>query len=73
MPANNTRGTVARQWELLKRLPSSGPGKSAGELHQELKDLGFEVSKRQVERDLQQLSEAFPLHCNDRSIPWGWR
>ena len=73
MPANNTRGTVARQWELLKRLPTSGPGKSAGELRQELKDLGFAVGKRQVERDLQQLSEAFPLHCNDRSIPWGWR
>lgn len=73
MPANKTRHTLARQWELLKRLPSRGPGKTASDLACELKDAGFDVSKRQVERDLGELMDAFDLHCNNGSIPYGWR
>ena len=73
MPSETTRGTVARQWELLQRLPTSGPGLTTTELVLILKAAGFSVSKRQVERDLQNLSEAFPLDCNNGSIPWGWR
>jgi predicted DNA-binding transcriptional regulator YafY len=73
MPSNKTRHTLARQWELLKRLPSRSAGKTASELTQELQDAGFEVSKRQVERDLGELMEAFDLDCNNGSIPYGWR
>lgn len=73
MPAHTTRHTLARQWELLKRLPSRGPGKTASELARELQDVGFEVSKRQIERDLSELLEAFDLDCNNASIPYGWR
>ena len=29
MPSNTTRNTILRQWELLKLLPSRGPGKTA--------------------------------------------
>jgi predicted DNA-binding transcriptional regulator YafY len=73
MPADSTRNTLLRQWELLKLLPSRGAGKSAGELAQALNAGGFTVSKRQVERDLNTLGESFPLECNDKSIPYGWR
>jgi predicted DNA-binding transcriptional regulator YafY len=64
---------ILRQWELLKRLPTRGSGASARELTSALNQLGFEVSKRQVERDLQDLSTVFPLHCNDNGVPFGWR
>lgn len=38
-----------------------------------LNDAGFKVSKRQVERDLGQLMDAFALDCNNASVPFGWR
>ena len=73
MPANKTRNTLARQWELLKQLPTRGAGKSAKEISDALAEAGFTVSKRQVERDLLDLQEVFGLECNDASIPYGWR
>jgi predicted DNA-binding transcriptional regulator YafY len=73
MPADATRNTLLRQWELLKRLPSRGVGKSADELAKDLNASGFQVSKRQVERDLNALGESFPLDCNNKSKPFGWR
>ena len=73
MPATTTRRTLARQWELLKLLPSRGTGKTAAELTQDLNAVGFKVSKRQVERDLWELYEAFHLECNETSLPYGWK
>lgn len=73
MPSNKTRNTLARQWELLKLLPSRGAGKTAKEISEALAEAGFSVSKRQVERDLLDLQEVFGLECNDASIPYGWR
>ncbi|MEB3903108.1 WYL domain-containing protein, partial [Pseudomonas putida] len=37
-----------------------------------LRDVGFSVSKRTIERDLNELSLIFPLERNDKSIPYGW-
>ena len=73
MPSNKTRNTLARQWELLKLLPTRGAGKTAKEIADALAEAGFAVSKRQVERDLLDLQEVFGLECNDASIPYGWR
>lgn len=73
MPADKTRNTLARQWELLKLLPTRGAGRTAKELAELLNEAGFEVSKRQVERDLGQLMDAFALDCNNASTPYGWR
>lgn len=73
MPSNKTRNTLARQWELLKLLPTRGSGKTAKEIADALAEAGFAVSKRQVERDLIDLQEVFGLQCNDASIPYGWR
>lgn len=73
MSANTTRNTLARLWELLKCLPKSGAGKSALQLSQDLGGRGFLVSKRQVERDLRDLSASFSLHCNSAGSPYGWR
>ncbi len=73
MPAQTTRNTLARLWELLKCLSKSGTGKSAQQLSQDLQVRGFSVSKRQVERDLHDLSASFSLHCNKAGTPYGWR
>lgn len=73
MPTQTTRNTLARLWELLKCLPKNGSGKSAQQLSQDLQVRGFSVSKRQVERDLHDLSASFSLHCNRAGTPYGWR
>ncbi|MBT8614127.1 WYL domain-containing protein [Polynucleobacter paneuropaeus] len=73
MPANKTRNSLARQWELLKLLPSRSEGKSAAELVKELNEAGYAISKRQVERDLLDLQEFFGLECNDDHMPYKWR
>lgn len=72
MPSDSTRNTLARQWELLKLLPSRRPGKTVSELTAELADFGFTVTKRTVERDLSNLSGVFPLDCNTKGTPYGW-
>ncbi|WP_342650017.1 WYL domain-containing protein [Pseudomonas sp. REB1044] len=72
MPFATTRATLSRQWALLRQLPSRSPGVTSAELVWRLRDVGFTVSKRTVERDLNELSLIFPLERNDKSIPFGW-
>jgi len=72
MPKANTSHALARQWELLKLLPPKGPGITAKDLAERLARAGFEVSKRTIERDLQDLSLIFPVMCNEKGIPYGW-
>ena len=73
MPANSKQSAMLRLWEMLKLLPSRGPGKTALEITKALNDAGFRITKRQVERDLKELMEAFPLDCNNTSPPYGWK
>lgn len=73
MPKAGSQQTLARQWEILKLIPARGSGITASELASTLDGLGFTVTKRTVERDLQELSVAFGLVCNDKAKPYGWR
>jgi predicted DNA-binding transcriptional regulator YafY len=50
-----TTDQLYRQWELLQKIPVRPASKTASQLAQELKDDGFVVSKRTVERDLNDL------------------
>ncbi len=72
MPKNKTRSALSRQWELLKLLPNKGRGKTVREFVELLNERGFNVGKRQVERDLLSLLESFPIECNDDSKPYLW-
>ncbi len=72
MPSANHETTIARQWELLKRLPSRKPGKTSRELRDLAAAAGHEVTKRTIERDLSELSRVFPIMSNEISIPFGW-
>jgi len=73
MPNNKTRNTIARQWELLKALPARGEGKTVLELLQHLQQNGYDIQRRQVERDLEDLSTGFPLNHDDRNHGRRWR
>lgn len=73
MPSNKTRNSLARQWELLKLLPTRTEGKTAKQLAEGLFEAGYEISKRQVERDLLDLQEFFGLECDDDQMPYKWR
>lgn len=72
MPKASHHQAVARQWEILKRLPSRSPGITARQLADVLAQHGFVITKRTVERDLMELSSLFPLVCNDKGTPYGW-
>ena len=73
MPNASTRQTLTRQWEILKALPRRGAGISVGELLNHLSAQGFEVTERTIQRDLNALTECFPIECNDKGKPYGWR
>lgn len=71
MPSNSERGVAARRQELLRILPSTAPGKTAGEIHQELtEDSLFGVSKRAIQRDLHALRNT--LACDMRDATAGY-
>jgi len=72
MPKASHHHALARQWELLRLLPSRLPGITATELANRLQNSGFVVSKRTIERDLSELSTLFGIACNDKGTPYGW-
>lgn len=72
MPKASHHHALARQWELLRLLPTRAPGITAAEIAGRLQDNGFIVSKRTIERDLTELSLLFGIVCNDKGMPYGW-
>lgn len=72
MPKNTHYAAISRLIKILKKLPSRGAGITARELADWLRDEGYDVNKRTVERDLTELAVHFPLYCNDKSKPYGW-
>lgn len=72
MPKVAQHHALARQWEVLRQLPSRAPGITARELLGRLEDAGFSTSKRTIERDLAELATLFGIICNDKGSPYGW-
>lgn len=64
--------TLERQWAMLRSIPRAPRRVSATELTTLMRDMGFEVTKRTIERDLQSLALRFPLYLDDRTKPYGW-
>jgi predicted DNA-binding transcriptional regulator YafY len=64
--------TVLRQLALLRQIPHYPRKISLGEMREKLSSLGYEVSDRTIQRDLQKLSLALPLVSDERSKPYGW-
>jgi len=61
MPKSDKHSTIARQWQMLKWVPTRQPGITARELCDCLDEEGFPVTMRTVERDLEGLSLLFNL------------
>ncbi|ADU65159.1 transcriptional factor [Desulfurispirillum indicum S5] len=63
--------TLLRQWKMLQMLRRR-PVLSTREIQQKLRDDGFEVTLRTIQRDLQKLSAVFPIACDEKK-PIGWK
>jgi len=72
MPKAAQHHALARQWQILRLLPTKPPGTTSRELVDKLEREGFTVTKRTVERDLAELSTIFGIACNDKGMPYGW-
>lgn len=72
---NRSRGTLLRHWEMLKLIPKEPAAISTKDLCTKLKECGYSVTKRTVERDVNSMVEAgFPLVVDDSEQPhlWSW-
>jgi predicted DNA-binding transcriptional regulator YafY len=63
---------LLRQWEMLKLIPRERKI-TVKELQSKLDGLGFAVTRRTLERDLDRLSSPFCIESDTRSKPYGWR
>lgn len=71
---NKSNDTLLRQWEMLRLIPSSSQGVSTTQLASRLKDRGYPVTIRTIQRDLEKLSTHFPLMSDEAANPpeWYW-
>ncbi|MDY6486263.1 WYL domain-containing protein [Acinetobacter faecalis] len=66
-----TSNTLYRQWQILSRL-STGKWMGTRELQEILQREGIDISLRTIQRDLNQISQRFPIE-NNGTVPQGWR
>lgn len=64
--------TLLRQWQMLKNIPKNPFKITVTQLKSKLDNNDFSVSRRTIERNLNELSTIFPLVVDDRSRPYGW-
>jgi predicted DNA-binding transcriptional regulator YafY len=64
--------TLLRQWELLRAVPRAPRKIDVGTLMAKLETAGYRISKRTLQRDLNQLSAVFPLISDTRGPAFGW-
>ena len=70
MPKN--QDSVLRQWHMLRNVPREPQKTTVTELRAKLKDDGYEVTARTIQRDLIELATIYPLVNDDRNKPFGW-
>jgi predicted DNA-binding transcriptional regulator YafY len=63
--------TLLRHWVMLGQIPV-GRGIDTPTLVARLREAGYAVTSRTVQRDLEKLSKVFPLSCDDTSKPYRW-
>lgn len=64
--------TSIRHLQTLRLIPREPRKVSSTQIRNRLAELGFSVTHRTVQRDLQRLSAMFPLICDERELPHGW-
>lgn len=68
----DTHATVLLALELLRRIPRAR-SVSAAELHGQLAGMDIARDLRTIQRQLEMLSQHFPIERDDRSKPYGYR
>jgi predicted DNA-binding transcriptional regulator YafY len=70
---SEAKDTIYRQLTLLKLIPRYPGSVSTSDLIERLKDHGFKVTQRTLQRDLgNRLSVLFPLLCDESEKPFRW-
>jgi predicted DNA-binding transcriptional regulator YafY len=65
--------TILRFLTMLRMLPRAPRKIDTATLERRLRDDGYTVTRRTVQRDLHQLARAFPLLCDEHHPPgWSW-
>lgn len=64
--------TLFRQWHMLRLIPRHPRKITVQDIQQALDGQGFTITHRSIQRDLNDLSEIFPLLCDSREKPYGW-
>ncbi|GAB3296896.1 WYL domain-containing protein [Pseudidiomarina andamanensis] len=64
--------SVLRYLMLLQHVPREPQKVDVQSLRKRLAEHGVDVSVRTIQRNLNELSEVFPLIADDRSKPFGW-
>ncbi len=64
--------TLLRQWEMLQIIPRYPRKIEVGALMEKLGAAGYQVTRRTLQRDLNELSRLFPLQSDTRNTPYGW-
>lgn len=73
MPSAVSHETLVRQLQMLQLIPRSPAQITVGDLTRSLSELGFGVTSRTVQRDLNDIATVMPLECNNLSKPYGWK
>ncbi len=69
---SQTKDTVLRLFALLRLVPTEPHQIATTTLREKLRDKGFVVTLRSVQRDLNRLSIPFSLQCDDSETPFRW-
>ncbi|PKB20097.1 helix-turn-helix transcriptional regulator [Janthinobacterium sp. 64] len=64
--------SLLRQWHMLQDIPRAPSKVSVENICVRLKALGYVVTARTVQRDLQALRDVFALEVDAREKPFGW-
>ncbi|WP_347261158.1 WYL domain-containing protein [Rudaea sp.] len=63
---------LLRQWFMLRQVPRYPRKITVQELRRALAGEGYDITERSLQRDLNELSGAFAIVCDDREKPYGW-
>ncbi|MDP7271567.1 MAG: WYL domain-containing protein, partial [Gammaproteobacteria bacterium] len=66
--------TISRQWDILQRIPQLPQRATVADIHERLPASEYTVSRRTVQRDLEHLSNKFPINSepDGRTNHWFW-
>lgn len=64
--------TSYRHWLLLRMIPRYPRKIDTTTIEALMEQQGITIHRRSIQRDLEKLSDIFPLSCDDRNKPFGW-